>query len=220
MTDKARQRALLLHYVGEATNEIFETLPDTEATEDQDPNLGFKHRKITPVWPRANGEVERLVRTVKKIMKTSCVGKKNFKQELNRFLRNYQATPHSTTRIPPATALFGRSMKTKLPEIAIFLPDNEMRDRDKAAKAKMKAYADNKSYVKPSTLKEGDIVLVRRDRSKRKSDTPYREDPYKVIQKKGTMITAQTEEGKELPEMRHGLSLCLKIMASRQNWQK
>ena len=32
--------------------------------------LGFQHRKITPRWPRANGEVERFVRTVKKVTKT------------------------------------------------------------------------------------------------------------------------------------------------------
>ena len=31
ITDAARQRALLLHYVGEDTNEIFDTLPNTEA---------------------------------------------------------------------------------------------------------------------------------------------------------------------------------------------
>ena len=29
-------------------------------------DLDFKHRKVTPKWARANGEVERLVRTVKK----------------------------------------------------------------------------------------------------------------------------------------------------------
>ncbi len=29
-----RQRAVLLHYVGESVNEIFETLPDTDAGED------------------------------------------------------------------------------------------------------------------------------------------------------------------------------------------
>ena len=27
--------------------------------------LGFKHRKVTPLWPRANGEVERFVKTLK-----------------------------------------------------------------------------------------------------------------------------------------------------------
>ena len=35
ITDAARQRALLLHYVGEGTNEIFDTLPNTEAAEDK-----------------------------------------------------------------------------------------------------------------------------------------------------------------------------------------
>ena len=33
--------------------------------------LGFQHRKITHRWPRANGEVERFVRTVKKVIKTA-----------------------------------------------------------------------------------------------------------------------------------------------------
>ena len=79
-------------------------------------NLGFKHRKITPRWPRANGEVERFVRTVKKVIKTANVERKSWKQEMYRFLRNFRATPHTTTRVPPATALFGRAMKTKLPE--------------------------------------------------------------------------------------------------------
>ena len=35
ITNAARQRALLLHYVGEDTNEIFDTLPNTEAAEDE-----------------------------------------------------------------------------------------------------------------------------------------------------------------------------------------
>ena len=37
VTNKPRQRALLLHYAGEATNEIFDTLPDTVAGESGDP---------------------------------------------------------------------------------------------------------------------------------------------------------------------------------------
>ena len=32
-----RQRALLLHYAGESVNEILETLPDTDAGEDESP---------------------------------------------------------------------------------------------------------------------------------------------------------------------------------------
>jgi len=59
-------------------------------------DLGFKHRKVTPKWARVSGEVERFVRTIKKVMKTAKGERKNPKQELNRFLRNYSATPHST----------------------------------------------------------------------------------------------------------------------------
>lgn len=58
VTDKTRQRALLLHYVGEATNEIFETLPDTEGAADEDP---FKkaHEALTRYFtPKKNREYE------------------------------------------------------------------------------------------------------------------------------------------------------------------
>ena len=79
-------------------------------------NIGFKQHKITTVWPRASGEVERFVRTVMKVLKISRIEKKNFKQDLNRHFKNSRAAPYFTISIPPATDLFGRPMKTKLPE--------------------------------------------------------------------------------------------------------
>ena len=154
-------------------------------------DLGFKHRKVTPKWARANGEVERFVRTVKKVIKTAKLEHKNHKQELNRLLRNYRATPHSTTRVAPATALFGRPMKTKLPELTTPRSDLEMRERDRSAKAKIKKHADNKRYVKPLTV----TVFVKRDDSKKKSDTPYNPRPHIVVKKRGSMVTAQNDDG-------------------------
>ncbi|CAB4005904.1 Transposon Ty3-I Gag-Pol poly, partial [Paramuricea clavata] len=139
--------------------------------------LGFKHPKITPRWPRANGEVERFVRTIKK--------------EMHRFLRNFRATPHTTTKVPPATALFGRALKTKLSELKKTLQDPAVEGNDRKAKSRMKRYADSKTYVQPSTIQEGDTVFVKRDDSKRKRDTPYRPDSYVVVQKKGSMVTAR-----------------------------
>ena len=156
-------------------------------------DLGFKHRKVTPKWARANEEVERFLRTVKKVIKTAKLEHKNPKQELNRLLRNYRATPHSTTRVAPATALFGRPMKTKIPELTNATPcsDPEIQERDRSAKAKMKKHADSKRYVKPSTVKEGDTVFVKRNDSKKKSDTPYDPRTHIVVEKKGSMVTAQ-----------------------------
>lgn len=57
--------------------------------------LGFKHRRITPYWPRANGEAERLVQTLQKSIKIAHLEGKNWKQELYKFLRQYRATPRA-----------------------------------------------------------------------------------------------------------------------------
>ena len=58
----------------------------------------------------------------------------------------------------------------------------------------MKAYADRKNYVKPSDICVGDTVLVKRDKSYRKSHTPYDPKPYEVTETKGSMVTASSGE--------------------------
>lgn len=42
--------------------------------------LGFKHRKVTPVWARANGEVEIFVKTLKKCIKAAKVEGRNWRK--------------------------------------------------------------------------------------------------------------------------------------------
>ncbi|PFX30057.1 Retrovirus-related Pol polyprotein [Stylophora pistillata] len=130
-----------------------------------DNGSSFNGRK----WSYVIGEVERFVRTVKKVIKTARLEHKSYKQELSRMLRNYRATPSSDT--------------------AIGQPDQA------AAKAKMKERADNKRYVKPSAIKEGDIVLVKRDETKKKGDTPHNPIPRTVIETKGSMVTAENAGG-------------------------
>ena len=43
--------------------------------------LGFKHRRITPVWRRANGEAERFMKTLEKAVRTVVIQGKNWRQE-------------------------------------------------------------------------------------------------------------------------------------------
>ena len=54
----------------------------------------------------------------------------------------------------------------------------------------MKKHGDSKAYIKQSDIQLGDMVLVKRDKSYRTSQTPYEPTPYTVIGRKGTMITA------------------------------
>ena len=153
-------------------------------------STGFKHRRITPLWPKANGEAERFMRNLNKVVKAAEAEHKSWKQELYKFLRNYRATPHSTTTKAPYTVLFGRPMSVKLPELNIDSNmDAELRHCDDKAKAKMKLHADRRSHAKESDLTEGDTVLVRQPK-RIKTTPPFDPVPYRVHMRKGTMITA------------------------------
>ena len=155
--------------------------------------MGFKHRKITPLWPQANGEAERFMRTIGKIIKAANAERKSWKQEIYTFLRNYRATPHATTNKSPAEILFGRKMRTKLPSIQIKPDDNKTRKTDTEKKAKMKKFADQTRKAKKSNFKVGDSVLVKQE-TRDKLSTPFDPKPYEVINKKGSMITARRED--------------------------
>lgn len=74
------------------------------------------YRKITHLWRQANAEAENFMKPLKKCLQTAAVKQKDWKQELYKFLMNYRATPHCTTKVPPVTALFGRHICTKLPQ--------------------------------------------------------------------------------------------------------
>ena len=64
--------------------------------------IGFKHRRVTPLWSEANGVVGRFMKTFGKVLRTTS----NWKHQMYELLRNYRATPHCTTGVALATALF------------------------------------------------------------------------------------------------------------------
>jgi len=157
--------------------------------------LGFKHQKITPLWPQANAECERLMKSLAKIIRSARIEHKNWRQELYTFLRAYRSTPHSTTQQSPAEILLHRTFRTQLPEVTV---DNQTTERDnratfqeqdQKAKLKMKMYADAKGHAKSQTLQPGDSVLVRAPKVN-KFSSYYDPVPYKVTDVKGSMITA------------------------------
>lgn len=154
--------------------------------------MGFKHRKITPLWPRANAETERFMKSVKKSLNAAIAQGLNWRTELGRFLLAYRATPHATTGIAPATLFFGTPVATFLPEIPP-VPDiqnDAVRQRDTFQKHKMKQYAD-KFYFKTNSFEVGDHVLQRNIGMKK--STPFDPNPLTVVAKQGSMITAAND---------------------------
>lgn len=146
---------------------------------------GFRHRKITPIWPQANAEIERFMRTVKKSIKAALIKGQSWKQELFKFLLDYRTTPHCTTGVSPASILFGRTIKNRLPHlVAPIAGDHSIRVRDTQAKKTIKKYADRKVYVKPNNLSVGDTVVVKSDHTS-KAHTPYQPNPLTITKKKG-----------------------------------
>ncbi|XP_052791587.1 uncharacterized protein K02A2.6-like [Mya arenaria] len=151
---------------------------------------GFKHRRITPLWPEANGTVERFMGTLNKFVRAAVADNSDWKTDISSFLMHYRATPQSATQISPFEALTGRKMNVGLPEIPKLEPTSvptSLSHNDAVSKAKMKVYADKRRHTTQSNLSQGDHVLV----SQRKLDKltpPYNPDPYTVIEKRGSIV--------------------------------
>ena len=160
---------------------------------------GAEHHRTTPLWPRANGDVERQNRSLLKSLQIANVEGKNWRTELVTWLAAYRSTPQATTDATPFYLMFGREMRTKLPELrreTIEVPREEVRDRDWSNKLKCKAYADARRGAMLKSIRIGDTVRLKAEKSNKLS-TNFRPSPFKVVQKTGTEVTVRNEAEEE-----------------------
>ena len=135
-----------------------------------------------------------LNRSLLKRIKIAQAEGKDWKKELRAYLIAYRSTPHATTGVSPAELLFGRKIRTKLPELKEVSPSNEVRDRDSEMKGKAKCYSDRRRHAVESTLHPGSKVLVKQ-RQTNKLSTPYAPEPYTVVRKDGNSVVIESPEG-------------------------
>ena len=137
---------------------------------------GIDHKKITLLWPQANSEAEGFMKPLTKAIRSVHTEGKQWTNHLYDFLLNYRTTPHVTTRHLPATLLFNRSVRNKLPQMPPTVSDKDcqVRERDRKEKDKMKKNADVRRRASPSDLKVGDKVLVRQRRQNKFSIYTFR----------------------------------------------
>lgn len=158
---------------------------------------GVEQHFTTPLWPQANGEVERQNRTIMKAIRAAQTENKDWKGELNTFLLAYRSTPHQVTGVSPAELLFGRKLRTKLPEIRKETKaelNEAIRDRESLKKELGKQYTDSHRHAKESNTKVGDEVLLQQ-RRRDKFSTHFEPDPYKIVEKTGSQVTVQSNTG-------------------------
>ena len=75
----------------------------------------MRYNPVTPKDPQCNGFAENFIKTICKLIHTSCAAKKHPREQLQNFLMQYRATPHLSTGRSPAEMLMNRRIRTKLP---------------------------------------------------------------------------------------------------------
>ena len=157
---------------------------------------GPVHKRITPLRPQANAPAENFVKPLTNAIRTVFTSQKSWKKELNKFLLNYRAAPHSTTGFAPAKLLYNRDIHAKLPQVTTHNTSQthmEVCKRDALAKERMKQHSDGKKRAKESNLKIGDTVLVQQPK-RNTFTTKYDPKPYTIARKKGTLIEAERND--------------------------
>lgn len=160
---------------------------------------GVGRRRTTPLWPQANRDVERQNRCLLKCLLVASVEGKDWRSESVTWLLAYMSTRQSTTVPSPFCLMFGHEMRIRLPELRreAVEPENEgVRERDWSNKLKRKAYADGKRCAVPRSIKVGDKVLLREEKTNKLS-SEFRPQPFTVIQKKGSEVTVRDDAGSE-----------------------
>ena len=103
----------------------------------------FTHETSDPLYPQANGEAERAVRTIKQLLSKS--------EDPYEALMIYRATPLQCG-YSPAEKLFGRKIKTRVPistqQLKPNWPVSQMQAADRLLKEKQKHHYDIKHRVK------------------------------------------------------------------------
>ena len=128
-------------------------------------------------------------------MRIAVAEGKDWQSEMYKFLIAYRSTPHEITGESPAKRMFRREIRTKLPEFHEQMCDTDQtaRDRDAELKQRGKDYADRNA--RDSNIDTGDKVLLQQAK-KDKLSTRYVENPLTVVDRTGSKVTVETEDGK------------------------
>ena len=207
-----RVRTTSEEHVEPILDQLFTTFgaPETYKTDNGSPfqshqfkeftkKWGFKHRRVTPEWPRANGKAESFMKKLGKVLKTSKVSGQNRQEALREFLRRYRETPHSSTGVSPNHLLLGFSRSSGIPSMLPETPEQREKWRqialrnDAKAKSRMEAEYNQRMRAREANIAVGSRVLLKLKKHN-KGTSAWDVDPYTVVAVNGSMITAKRHD--------------------------
>ena len=150
---------------------------------------GFQHTTSSPRYPQSNGLVERMVQTIKNIIKKTTASK----GDVNLALLAYRTTPHEATGVSPAQLLMGRKLRTTLPSLPTYLQP-ELVTRDCQSKSTQESDYNRRRAVRSlPELRPGDHVLVwdanhKEWKKQGRVQMKVKERSYRVILQSGGII--------------------------------
>ena len=126
----------------------------------------IKHVTTSAAHPQANGLVERMNQTIlKSLRRTLGEQKELWPEVLHTILATYRNTPHSTTKIPPAKLVLGRSIRLPI-ENRYETDDADETDWDKTLKKRMKEIED----IQPNQIKAAEKIKAKQQDMKKYYD--------------------------------------------------
>ena len=164
---------------------------NSSAFENYSKENNITHKRIPPLHPQSN-EAECTMKPLGKAMKMAHHNKLNKKQELNKFLKQYRATPHPSTTVAPGDVIFRAGYNTghtkSSPPADII---EKVKEADATAKNKNEDYVNNKKFTRRRTIVQGQLVLLLNDSKRRKFDPYYEREPYIVVNMNGELLQLQ-----------------------------
>ena len=155
-------------------------------------SFAVTHRTSTPLWPQANGEVERMNRTMAKALRIAQLTGCDQSQALQEWLMAYRATPHPATKETPANLLFRHQFRDVIPSVRI-IPDPDpttIVTRESQFRAdRCKAANEHRHAKARQPLTPGSTVLRRNEKPSTKLASPWLPDPWTVTTTKGHEVT-------------------------------
>ena len=118
-----------------------------------------------------------------------------------------RASAQVTSGPSPFSLMFGREVRTKLPELSretVDLNRQGVHERDWSSKLKGKAYAVKMRGTVSKSIELGDEVLLRAEKSNKLSMSNFCPSPFEVIRKTGVRLLSETTPNRRSPTLSPG----------------